>query len=783
MRIVKVLWFCLMCNFVIAQSPNDIIDPNRINFSLLENLFQEQLNELRRSKGLGTIVMDVVLAKAGQDQAEYQNRINKLTHDQITKGKETPTDRVLFYKGLHSRVGENCILIYIGTPVKDKSGAIYTIATYQEAATELFKGWFNSPPHYQNMITPYYENAGLGFSYNPRTKQLYAAQVFGTKPYSAPYPEYSNTENSWGVKSSDSKICSGYGSYQFVAGIFSNYLVIDGDSIFQYYMSEKDARNILSGPNDGIAIDIIFREQLTCARNHNFHPSLIHDGIMLKPVYSTQLFAKNQRKSTGEFYTFVGLLPKNIQSKSIQLNTILIRNGVMCTYSYPVTVVSENHNLLKLRPKWAFYEGEVEAASFKSNFSFDIPFKNADDQISEETRKMIWEKALIYAPFITDLTIRAFSSVDGPEKFNLELQNKRAKNILEIFNSLLDPKVKVTLEAKENWTMFNEQILNTPYEYFKKFDKESIKKKLSNKTTRDSLLPFLDVQRVAKLNFSVDVKYDNKSSNFVLPLALFNTIQRKDSLQSRIIHSRLTHALVKEEISPDQYCETDVPLDRKFLPVLSNYVGAYAMSNKFSTDDRFDFIRSALELGRDYYRMKFNFVIYALRYWSERGQYIVDPDEMEKVIQTFRADVEDSLVDNMLLNYYVTSAYYFFEAHQYTKMYHSLEGIRELYPKTLVDLNDAKKLMLLFNMYYKFEWSMPLMKPFITSGKFDEDALFLYTRTACLYRSAVTDDELLALLKQYIQYNKTRYCNWINREDWQLLRIDWMKDLYCATCQ
>lgn len=782
MRIFSCCFLVWLNLFAAAQSPNDPINPNQINYSLIENLFLENLNQLRQGKGLGKMVADPVLAKAGEDQASYQNKINKLTHDQITAGKETPTRRVLFYKGLHSRVGENCILIYLGTPVKDKSGAIYTVNTYQEVADELFKGWVNSPPHYENMITPYYEHAGLGFSYNSKTKQLYAAQVFGTKPFVNPYPEYINTNNSWGIKESDSKTCSGYGEYQFVAGIFSNYLIIEGDSVFQYYMSEKDAKKIISGPNDGIALDIIFREQLSCNQNHNFHPSPIHDGIMLKPVLSTQLFAKNKYKKSGELYSFVGLLPKGIQAKNIQLNTILIRNGIMCTYSYPVTVVSENHNLLQLRPKWAFYEGGIEAATFQAAFTFEVPFKNADHVIPDAIKNNIWERALIYAPFITELTIRAYSSIDGPEKLNLELQNNRAKNILSIFDQLLNEQVKVVFEAKENWDLFYKQIETGPFSYLNKYSNETIKKKVSNKTTRDSLSTLLDQQRVAHLSFKVNVSYNDKSDHFVLPLALYNTIHRQDSLQSRIIQSRLTRALIAGQISPDQYCEIKVPLERKFIPILSNYVGAYALSDKFSTDDQFEFIRAAFELGRDYYRMKFNFVIYALRYWSEKGQYIVEPDEMEKAIQTFRADVEDSLVNNMLLNYYVTSAYHFLQTREYQRMYHSLEGIRELYPKTILNLSDAKKLSLLFNLYYKFEWSTSLLESFIKKGNYDEDALFLYTRTVCLYRKGLQESEIAALVQKCIERNKKRYCDWVNREDWQLLREVWMKKIYCSTC-
>lgn len=151
------------------------------DWKAVETEFYRLLNELRSKKKLQPLVAgNAVLDTAAFDQARYLNKKGKLTHDQNNRKKATPYKRVQFYGGSYTVVGENCIEIFLNTPMKTKySRNPITVSTEKEIAEALFQGWKHSPEHYENMITPEYRDAGLGYAFNEKTNQLYCTQVFG----------------------------------------------------------------------------------------------------------------------------------------------------------------------------------------------------------------------------------------------------------------------------------------------------------------------------------------------------------------------------------------------------------------------------------------------------------------------------------------------------------------------------------------------------------------------------------------------------------------------------
>lgn len=151
------------------------------DWKAVETEFYRLLNELRTKKKLQAVTPNQsVLDKAAFDQAQYLNQKGRLTHDQNNRKKATPYKRVQFYGGTYTIVGENCIEIFLNTPIKTKyERKPVTVTTEKEIAEALFQGWKHSPEHYKNMITPEYRDAGLGYAFNETTNQFYCTQVFG----------------------------------------------------------------------------------------------------------------------------------------------------------------------------------------------------------------------------------------------------------------------------------------------------------------------------------------------------------------------------------------------------------------------------------------------------------------------------------------------------------------------------------------------------------------------------------------------------------------------------
>ena len=140
MKIVVIIAF--LSSFS-AYGQQDIIDPNNFNYDLLNQLVADEVNSIRERKRLNPLSLDQSLDEASNDQAKYVGELNLLTHNQKSKLKRTPYDRVVFYGGNHNLVGENLQVVPIDAMFQSSNCKF----TYQKLAKEKIGVWHNCKPN------------------------------------------------------------------------------------------------------------------------------------------------------------------------------------------------------------------------------------------------------------------------------------------------------------------------------------------------------------------------------------------------------------------------------------------------------------------------------------------------------------------------------------------------------------------------------------------------------------------------------------------------------------
>ena len=177
--------FTYCVSFVILFSFSSIeetpINGNTLDSDKLEELIMVKVNNLRASKKLNRLELNPILEKAAQDHATYLKGFGKLSHNQKVRKKKTPMERTDFYKGNFSFVGENVAYTYLNESVvgvKNKRNA-QVLDTYEKAAQYIFDLWRYSRDHYVNMIDKDFKLSRIRFSYDNKTKRIYAVHVFG----------------------------------------------------------------------------------------------------------------------------------------------------------------------------------------------------------------------------------------------------------------------------------------------------------------------------------------------------------------------------------------------------------------------------------------------------------------------------------------------------------------------------------------------------------------------------------------------------------------------------
>jgi uncharacterized protein YkwD/outer membrane protein OmpA-like peptidoglycan-associated protein len=783
LNFIAILLLVVFCQYTSAQTASSEINLAKINTNLLESLFMKKLNDLRVEQKVSVLTKDAILAGAAQDQASYMRMQKLVTHNQKSKEKENPSKRVEFYKGTHDGIGENCIQIYLKKPTSKKgSKLITTVNTYEEAAQELFVNWKNSAGHYKNMIEKSYDVYGLGFHLSGDSA-LYAAQVFAQKPY-IPIRDEVVKGGNFGVLPTNDRVCACMNKGSAFRTIDDITLHYEGDSIFIKSEKLQELKKFFSNPKDAIYIDIVLRSQFTCENNNLLHGSKVYDGTMLKPVLFSDIFKKNRAKDNKNLYSPFSKIPSYFKKQNYMVNIAYVKDGYSCNYSVTYTPPIWNLDMLTLWPKWIYDEKlQVIPDSFNGKVKLFFPFKRNETTISSEKRTELTKKLEIYEPFIKQVNIKTYSSVEGTEESNLKLQEKRAEELNALLSSITKKDIKVNMEIKENWDYFLKKIKRTPFAFLEGKPKLEIKELLKRKSLLDSMDYLLRDSRVSNIELEIETYINNDSKAELVLAAYQKAVLQQDSLKAFRAQNRLLEAAFKYHFSRPEILDVALPYNKKFLPMWTNYLALQI------TDIEADYFYNArdtalkaIKIDSTFMPLQFNFCLLALKHLHYFKDTIIPMAQLErKMNQAYKmakTKNDSALVNHMWLNYSILSAYRHWELHQYDKLNKHLLNIKKYYPQAQITEEEAWRIGLLFNFYTRNSWTLDLILPYLKKGTTREDLVFLYLQTYG-FEGNLPKAEWAGYLKKAKSMNSERFNYWIDKIDFQNLRAEEIKKEFC----
>lgn len=761
------------------------INLSKIDYKQIETPFFQKLNKLRQEKGVGQLLQDNVLRLAATDQAEYMDSTHIIGHGQKIKGKETPHNRVMFYKGTHDGVGENCIQIALKIPMKTKySKTPIEVKTYEQAAEALFLGWKNSPGHYKNMIDPVFDVAALGFSFSKDSSFLYCAQVFSAKPF-IQIKGLESPVDAFGVKPNNPKLCDAFKSDAFKHIEQTIQLGYYGDSICLRSEDYPALKAFFNKPLDAIYLDVVLRDQFVCANNNLLHGSDIYDGTMLKPVFFKDLYKRNMAVGEKNFFAVICAVPKKFNDYKYDINTGLIKENVSCWYRWSNVVPGENLKTLPLYPKWIKLPNEnIPADSFKGELSFSIPFKRGKATLTEEQQIQLRKRLQIYQPFLKDVSIKTFSSVEGATALNLKLQQERADAIKNEIQKVTGQLSKVQIESQENWDDFYRQIENSSFSALKDVSKEKIKDLLKDKIILDSMDYLLNKTRIARVTVQLEAFIDNNSNPYLIVGAYKKAVQDGDSLKSFRYQNRLVQAVLRSEVANADVTQVELPYKKKFLAHWTNYIALASFDPEliYSHEIR-EMAINAMNIDTTFIPLQFNMCITTLKFMNDYMDTLMPVPMLErKMKNSFLMKEKDDLIlaKKMMLNYHIIAAYHYWLQHSYDKIDEHLKQVREYFEASLLTEAEALKLGMMFNFYGRYSWTTDVLLPHIKKGTTNEELLFLFIQTNTSYHSSgLTYEEWLATLQKTKKINSKRFYTWIDKSNFQLLRMEDIKKEFC----
>jgi uncharacterized protein YkwD len=157
----------------------------KINIISMELQVHALVNKQRHAYGLNLLEFDPALAMIARDHSFDMQKNNFFSHTNLTD--EGPTERAKRHRyNCHKKIGNSYI---VGIAENIFQGYIYGSITYlneiphyhwssiEDIVRSTVKGWMLSPGHRKNILTPSYQNEGIGIAIADEGK-IYTTQNF-----------------------------------------------------------------------------------------------------------------------------------------------------------------------------------------------------------------------------------------------------------------------------------------------------------------------------------------------------------------------------------------------------------------------------------------------------------------------------------------------------------------------------------------------------------------------------------------------------------------------------
>lgn len=773
------------------------IDTEDYNAEVLNNLLKKQINEYRSKQKTDTLAIESILKSAADDQANFMVSITNLTYDQGGKKKNTGK-RIAFYGG--STFGEELI---IKMPVK-KGNELFT---YGKVVDDIMFKWLSDKKGLQVLNDPQYMFIGIGSALGEEGKKVYVSVVFGN--YSsfnagatrAKELTTSFSTKKYGLKRYDDKICKRCEKYRNIEDLQKGLFVKDNNIYFKND-NVKALKKLLKDPTDGFVVDVIQREQYPCEGENIINNNLVNKGVMIKRYKPSKLEKKNlitdPKEQKKKVEVLVGPVPKGITGE-YELNLLVVIGKKVCRTISPSFDenggVEYSNTIELLADTIVIGESDYIPTAENSTLEFKVPFdRNKFNYKPEDIEPLI--KKLKEPDFvIKDLSIAAYSSIEGTDETNKMLQKKRAESMVEAINTRQKDKFVSNIVTGDNIDDFKRDVQGTEFSNMANMTINEAQEHIRKNNLTKKLEPILEKHRYAKV--TMNITYDiagKKEQAFVL--SRFNKSVKENNLTRALsIQKFIFKKVMQKEYTAEAVTGQEIPETPEFAGLLLNKLWLSGLlmnklwlekyiNNEEISEEFCEKITNLHNMAPDNFYITYNW--YYCRVLHEELT-------SEKQIVDFQKDISNLYATGLkkqtvdLLN-----MEYQFKVIQYLDtldeppplLLASLDTIRAISKLTETNWQNSLKLAYIFINQKDYEFAAKLIEPYINDKNPFDELIFTYIGVCSHIPYKMGSPKFVLAMNKAKELDKDRYCKLFKKDKLtiQSLENTLVKDTYCKTC-
>ena len=772
---------------IIVYRKTDTINPERFNDNFFEQVLLNELNQALESKNKDAFKARTHLQKAAKNQAIYMAKNGNTGSMQIHRERATPALRVQMYGG-------SMVAWEITEKNSINKGTVFY--TYEEICKTIMERIFNNSKKTKLMLSKEYNLIGVGSQLGVKNKKVFVSLVLGNyksnnkgivnrNKLRVPY-----TNNYYDLIPPYHKYCRKVNRKQDNFELQKS-LTVENQTIYFETDNIKQLKKLLKNKHDGIAIDILQKEQFACARENIIDYNYVNRGILTKRIYGSKLLNKNLVNTDDNRHAFkaeIGEIPEAIRD-NYELNLVLIQNKSICKIvpqSFLIKSKGKYNRTVNYQANLTYQSNEkifkpvADSMVLKFRIPFEVNKYSYKRKDVEPFLKLLNEPEFI----IYELDIRAYSSIEGSDKENIFLQEQRAKSIQNALKERQKEEIATSITTDYNWYDFKADIQNTEHKEIASLTMEEAQKYIKEKNIKEELEPILEKHRYAELKMKT--RYNIEGEN-ELPYVInkFNDAIKtyNDSLALSIQKYMIKNIFGKAY--PDSCLSLlNIPQEQKYASLAMNRL--YIM-NYFEQIEDSTFIKETNILYQnnpDNYYLKYNVLL----------------NKMEQLSDEELAN-DNSIIQNNIDRLYATSL-----------PKYAIDALNIKYQMRLISSSDSaavshklrnscvKKLKEIVNINEEtIDNSMKLAEIFINNNDYNmarnsleqwigqttnEELIYTYLSLCSIDGWYMHTQKFIDAMQTAKQINKDRWCDlfFSDKFSYQVFENNEVKDMYCKTC-
>ncbi|MDR1793159.1 MAG: hypothetical protein LBR36_06960 [Bacteroidales bacterium] len=728
------------------------------------------------------------LSNAARFQSEFMAKKEEKTSENVVASQKTAPMRSVAAGG--SKIVNELITRAKAT----KGNEVYT---YLDLSYEIVLSLLKNKKTETILLDKQFTCMGIGNNVDAYNKNVYTSLVLGNdlsfQKGDITYKNTTYTRKSYGLKPYDEKSCKKCN----VRGVelMQQYVIVRGFDIYFEHPNVKDLRKLIGKNKDGIAIDIVQHSQFPCNGANDVNHNYYNRGIMPKWFKYSKLIKKNENKDPKDksVKVFLTSVPATV-SGAFDVNLILIKDKHVCRTLVKTVVEQPSLNYsgkTGLVPDLTAIKTTINyvPVAEKATLEFKVPFDQSK-YVYEASDIQPFIDALKESRFVIDtIKITSYTSLEGSEQTNLELQKKRAESIVNAMKTIQNKgNIPYSLYQNDSWDLFVKDVANTPYKEYATQSKESVKQALNNSRTRKNLEPILSKHRFAHIVMQVTYDVSEQYQQEFVTNKFNRTFAAGDLPLAFAIEKYMIKQVEDGKFTNRQLIENLViPENAKNLPFLTN---KYYMLSLFSgglSENENDKVISFAGLDKRNQIADFNAVSASIVNQEITSSKDITTTQ-NKINSAYRSQVGSAYPNkvntvNVAFQYKVLDYLNSNDIQDQTQKDATYDIIREIALPTVDNWQKAYEVAATFMNYGDFAFARTILDPYIENPAISEDYIFTYLNLYSYDIESIMSGKFVKACKLASQKNRTRFCEQIRKYSVIAREHLAVKDIICAECQ